>query len=188
MKAILIAILLIAVSTPINAQKTEYHVNKKAKNLVKFISKAPVEDFDGVTKSIDGYLLHEGDAVSNGSSLYFEVDLRTLDTGIGLRNRHMREEYLHTDTYPYAKFMGDIIKATASGRKTDVEVRGVMDIHGKKKDMTVTGSISPTATGLRIQSKFEVKLPDHNIAVPKFMFLKISENMRLELDVHLIMK
>ncbi|MBR9978022.1 MAG: YceI family protein [Bacteroidetes bacterium] len=184
MRSFLLTLLLLLSTTAV-AQKTEYHVNKKADNLVKFISDAPVEDFEGVTDNIDGYLTYSGDSWPDGSELYFEVDLRTLDTGIGLRNRHMREDYLHTEKYPYAKFRGRIGKATPSGKDITVQVNGEMHIHGKKKKMNVSGTLTPSGNAVRIQTKFEVNLEDHDIEVPKFMFLKISEIMQMVLDFHL---
>lgn len=177
--------ILIMLPLAAQAQRVEYQVDTKAKNLVKFISDAPVEDFEGVTTRIDGYLVHEGDALSNGSELYFEVDLRTLDTGIGLRNRHMRENYLHTDKYPYAKYSGRIVKAWESAKGLEVQVNGTMDIHGRKNTLNVKGVVAQTATGIRITTGFDVKLTDHNIEVPQLMFVKISEVMKLELDFHL---
>ena len=178
MKALLIFLLL---SAPALAQ-VEYHVNTKAGNKVTFISDAPVEDFEGVTDNIDGYLTHGADGVTDDSKLYFEVDLRTLDTGIGLRNRHMRENYLHTDKYPYAKFSGRVTSAKQQGSSTAVVVRGNMDIHGVKKPMQVSGTLHPADGGLRIKTDFEVKLTDHGIEVPEFMFLKIDETMQLVVD------
>ncbi|MBR9975172.1 MAG: YceI family protein, partial [Bacteroidetes bacterium] len=129
--------------------------------------------------------IHEGEQLSAGSELYFEVDLRTLDTGIGLRNRHMREDYLHTDKYPYAKYSGKVTNAWKSAKGTEVMVSGSMDIHGKKKALDVRGIINPASNGIRIKTDFEVKLTDHNIEVPQLMFVKISEVMKLELEFQL---
>jgi polyisoprenoid-binding protein YceI len=168
-----------------SAQKTEYHVDKQADNLVKFISDAPVENFEGVTDHIDGYLVYQGDDPTAGSELYFEVDLRTLDTGIGLRNRQMREDYLHTDRFPYAAYKGRIIRATPSEEGMNVEVRGTMDIHGVKRPMRISGVISGQGETRRIRSRFEVTLGDHDIEIPQFMFLKIDEVMQLVLDFSL---
>ena len=164
------------------AQRTEYHVDRAAKNLVKFVSDAPVEDFEGTTNKIDGFIAYDGNGLTTNSELYFEVDLRTLDTGIGLRNRHMREDYLHTNKYPYAKFTGNIVDATPSGGKTKVKVKGSMDIHGVKRSMDISGTISGSGDRLRITTTFDVSLPNHNIEVPQFMFMKIDENMELILD------
>lgn len=176
--------LLLLAAVPMTAQ-VEYHVDRKADNMVKFISDAPVEDFEGVTKHIDGYLMHQSDGLTDGSKLYFEVDLRTMDTGIGLRNRHMREDYLHTDKYPFAKFTGRIVSANPAGGKTKVTVRGHMDIHGVKKSMKIHGTVSERSSSVRIATTFDVKLTDHKIEVPSFMFLKIDETMKLVLNFNL---
>lgn len=87
---------------------TELQVDHTKKNLVRFISDAPIENFEGITNNIDGYIYFEQEDFTNNSELYFEVDLRTIDTGIGLRNRHMRDNYLETDQYPFTFFSGKI--------------------------------------------------------------------------------
>ncbi|MGE5496542.1 MAG: YceI family protein [Syntrophothermus sp.] len=163
---------------------SEFHVDKSRKNLVKFISDAKIETFDGTTDKIDGYFYWDGNDLLSKSTLYLEVDLRTIDTGIGLRNRHMRENYLETDKYPMAVFKGKLIRADQQqGGAYDVTAQGDMTIHGVTKPITVKGTLTPSeAGGYRISSRFELKLPDYNIPVPQMMFLKISEVMKMELD------
>lgn len=162
----------------------EYHVDKSRKNLVKFVSDAKIETFDGTTDKIDGYFYWDGNDLLSKSALYLEVDLRTIDTGIGLRNRHMRENYLETDKYPMAAFKGKLIRADQQqGGSYDVTVQGEMTIHGVTKPLTVKGTLTPSDGGdYRIKTRFELKLPDYNIPVPQMMFLKISEVMKMELD------
>ncbi|MGE5457825.1 MAG: YceI family protein [Methanococcaceae archaeon] len=162
---------------------TEHNIDKGRKNLVKFISDAKIESFEGTTDKIDGYLVFDGNDILSKSSLYFEVDLRTLDTGIGLRNRHMREEYLETDKYPLTTFKGKIIKADKiSEGNFKVLAEGDLTIHGVTKKVQTIGQISNIGNGFHITSKFEVRLPDYNIEVPTMMFLKISEIIKLDLD------
>lgn len=169
----------------IGSNAAEYNVDKSKKNSVKFISDAPIEDFEGITDIIDGYIYWEGDDMLNKSQLYFEVDLNTIDTGIGLRNRHMRENYLETDKFQYASYKGEISSVKkVSESSFEVEVKGTMNIHGVKKTLPIKGKIIKSIDGLRIQSQFNVNLLDHNIEIPKFMFLKISEIMDLRLDFY----
>lgn len=171
-----------------NLFATECNVNKAKKNMVKFISNAPIEDFEGVTDKIDGYIMIESIEKLAGSEMYFEIDLNSLDTGIGLRNRHMREFYLHTDKYPITHFTGNISK---SKRDTDkryiISVEGEIFIHGVTKKITIEGYITTNGyDSYRIQTKFVVALPDFNIEVPQLMFLKIDENMDMSLDFYVI--
>lgn len=167
-----------------NATSIEYHVQKGDKNEVKFISKAPIEDFEGVTSSIDGYLKTNKDDFSDGE-VYFEVDLRKLNSGIGLRDRHMRENYLHTDKYPYATYGGKIYKATKINDNTfEVEANGKFKVHGIEKDTYIKATIT-TGDNPNVKTTFYASLPDHNIEVPSLMFQKISDKMKVTVDFNL---
>ncbi|MBN1998224.1 YceI family protein, partial [candidate division KSB1 bacterium] len=88
------------------AAAAEFQVDKTQERKVRFISDAPAEDFDGVTEDIDGYALFDEKNPSGENEFYFQVQLNSLDTGIGLRNRHMRDNYLETKKYPVAEFKG----------------------------------------------------------------------------------
>lgn len=171
----------------LNAFSTEYNVDTKNKNnSVKFISSAPVEDFEGKTSKIDGYLNTDDANNLYNAELYFEVDLNSVDTGIGLRNRHMREDYLHTDKYPYTSFKGIINEVKKiNDLEYDIRVSGDITIHGISKKLVTRGIIKFHKNGINVTSKFSVKLSDYKIEVPQVMFLKISEEIRLELDFNL---
>lgn len=184
-----IVFLLAAASIAISpATARELQVDKTAKNVVKFTSDAKIETFSGVTDRIDGYVLWPGDqlkpdATLAGSKVYFEVELNGLDTGIGLRNRHMREIYLQTDKFPYAHYTGEIVKVdTAANGAFNVTTSGRLLIHGKEQPVTINVLVSPQGNHYRVQSNFAVKLSDYDIEVPTLMFLKISETIQLELD------
>lgn len=167
------------------AFSSEFHVDKEKDNKVKFISDAPIEKFEGVSNSIDGYLLGEDSDPSNGSELYFEVDLNTLKTGIGLRDRHMRENYLETDKHPLTHFTGKVVEATKNGSSWDVIVEGDFFVHGKAVKKTIRGKMSKSGSGFKVVSTFTVPISEHNIDVPSLMFKKIDENMELQVEFYL---
>jgi len=170
----------------------EYHVDQSRANLVKFISDAPLDDFEGVTRKIDGYIHWEGSdqppdqTRMQTSELYFEVDLASLDTGIGLRNRHMRENYLETDKYPFAQYRARLTQLTrVSDTLYTCSAEGTMTIHGVEKPMASTANVVASGAGLRVITDFEVNLNDFRIKIPKIMFLKLSEIIKLELDFYM---
>ncbi len=165
----------------------EYHVDKSAENLVKFISDAPIEDIEGITNQIDGYLFWEGDDLLNQSELYFEVDLNTVDTGIGLRNRHMRENYLHTDKYPKTHFTAQLTKAEKiNENEYNIEAQGKFFVHGVEKEKVITGKLLKIDDDkYKVSVKFIVALSDYDIEIPSLMFYKINENMDLIVEFYL---
>ena len=184
MKTLVMLLILLFFNNSIFA--IEYQVDRNKNNTVKFISDAPIEEFEGVTSSIDGYIKINSLKDLSENFIYFEVDLNTLDTGIGLRNRHMRDNYLETDKHQFTYFEGQFesIK-NVSKNNFRVVVTGKMFIHGVTNNITIEGKFLKTNDGFRITSMFTVKLTDYEIEVPEMMFMKINETMKLELDFNI---
>ena len=180
-------ILALVFPTGLAAQQM-YRVDLAGERLVRFVSSTTLDEFDGVTERIDGYALLDTPSLSSSTGegdteLYFEVDLASIDTGIGLRNRHMRDNYLHVRDYPYATFLGEI----ASVEPMDdgafrVTASGTMSIHGVDRPMRVPCEVSPWGRGYRARCAFQVMLTDFNIEIPRVMFMKLANEIRLELD------
>ena len=170
----------------------ELQVDRGAENVVRFISRASIEEFEGVTDRIDGYILLDAPTLSadtggEGTDVYLEVDLGSLDTGIGLRNRHMRDNYLEVGKYPFASFRARIESTEPGpGQTYRVSARGTLSIHGVERERLLTCRVEPRGVGYRARCEFEVLLSDHDIEIPKIMFLKLANEIRLELDFSVI--
>ncbi|GAB1372427.1 hypothetical protein MASR1M45_24890 [Candidatus Kapaibacterium sp.] len=177
MKNLSIILFIFLVSIVIG-NSNEYHVDKSNKNSVKFISETPVENFDGKTSKIDGYFICPSIEKLVGSELYFEVDLNSVDTGIGLRNRHERIICMQLNI----RHLQVKCNAKVNDTEYDVKVKGKMFVHGVTKEISVSGKIYKLGEGYKLKSNFEIKLTDYNIKVPKFMFVRISEDIKLYLD------
>lgn len=166
----------------------EWHVKKSKANLVKFTSSTPVLDFDGTTSEIDGYLYWEGDSIFGpNNELYFEVDLNSIETGIGKRDRDMREDVLETDKWPKTSFRGTITSYKNIGSNLfEVVSKGAIFIHGHKKDLEINAKISLQDSTMRVQCDFSVFLKDYEIEAPSLLaFIKVSEEIKLYLDFQL---
>jgi len=180
---------LLTSAVPSTAQ--EFQVALERPNRVRFTSDAPLEEFEGVTSRIDGFLFLDGAGLGGETDLtrsefYFEVDLASLDTGIGLRNRHMRDHYLETDRFPFSTFTGRVIALDRdpSGGFRAV-ASGTLEIHGAERRREIECTALPTGEDLRVRCGFAVLLSDHDIPIPKLMFMKIDEVMELDLDFFL---
>lgn len=139
---------------------------------VEFLSKASLNEFTGKSSNLNGLV----DLDKN--MLDFYVDLNTLDTGIGLRDRHMRENYLETKKYPYAEFTGKIAPEInlSKGESRTVTAKGKFKIHGVEKEIEVSGRLSVMSdTELRLEAEFTIMLSDFNIDIPKVVFYELAE-------------
>ncbi len=175
---------------PVVLLAEEWQVDLEKPRLAKFISRAPLEEFEGVTEAIDGYLYWEGDSLFANNEFYFEVDLNTIDTGIGLRNRHMREKYLHTDRWPVASYRGQIDSVDQIDSLEvpvyRVHTRGTFHVHGVERPLSVVATLVQIAPDVfQVTAAFQIELPDFNIEIPRIMFFKLSKVIRIKVQFHL---
>ncbi|MCH7399172.1 YceI family protein [Belliella sp. DSM 107340] len=149
---------------------------------VEFFSKAPLNEFTGKSDKLNGLIdLEKND-------LDFFIDLNTLKTGIGLRDRHMRENYLETKKYPFAEFVGKINEKVSlkSGESKDVIAVGTFKIHGVEKQIKVPGKITAISSNeIKLEASFKVLLSDYKIEIPKVVFYELAEEQTVSISTTL---
>ncbi|EOZ98381.1 hypothetical protein A33Q_1035 [Indibacter alkaliphilus LW1] len=149
---------------------------------VNFLSKASLNEFNGESKQLNGLV----DLDKN--LLDFYIDLNTLKTGIGLRDRHMRENYLETHKYQFAEFTGKIAEGPElkPGESRKVTAKGKFKIHGVEREIEVPGTIKRiNDSNLELEANFKVILSDYKIDIPKVMFYELSEEQSVTIKATL---
>lgn len=118
------------------------------RNTVEFKSKAPIENIVGLTNQVTGNFTFDPEDLRKNASGRIQVDLRTLNTGIALRDEHMRsEKYLDTDKFPLAVFEFDSPVETGilnlkPGETLSISLKGKFELHGITKDIVIQGDVS----------------------------------------------
>jgi YceI-like protein len=109
------------------------------------------------------------------------VDLRTLDTGIGLRNEHLRNVYLEVskgDGFENAVLsdirLGDVDPATFQGRTT---FSGTFLLHGVKATVGGPAEIHREGASVRIEASFPVVLADYGIVKPQYLGVGVKSEV-----------
>lgn len=149
---------------------------------VVFLSQASLNEFTGESDKLHGLIDLEKNLID------FYIDLNTLKTGIGLRDRHMRDNYLETDKYPFAEFSGKLEEKVSLGRNQSKKVKaiGIFKIHGHEKTMEIDGTLTAVNTSeIVLEATFKVKLGDFDIAIPKVMFYELSETQTVKINATL---
>jgi len=167
----------------------EWQVKENSKNSVQFISSTTLLDFEGNTSKVDGYLYWEGESLfGKNNELYFEVDLNSVKTGNGKRDRDMRGDVLETEKWPSTYFKGTItsfMEEESSG-KYNVITKGKIFIHGVEKEIEMPGVIAIKNDEMNIQTTFSIFLEDFNIEAPSLLaFIKVAEEIKLNLSFYL---
>lgn len=200
--ALSVVVSLLAVSSAGAAPKTFVVNDESGRDNVEFTSDAPVELIKGHTNQIKGHVTYD-DAfkfdAKHPFNIVFEVDLASIDTGIGMRNEHMRDNFLETSQYPKAVFKATRIETNAkppfkNGQVVPIKATGLLTIHGKTVPKTlplkvtyfpesdITHKRFKSGNMIRIQGTFPVSLEAHGIKRPEMVFQKLAETVFVTLD------
>src|SRR5262245_48467199 len=128
--------------------------------------------------------VHLADGAVSGA---IGFDLDTLETGIALRDRHLKENYLQTDRYPRAtlklsKVALGPLSESAAFKNAAVPFEGVLSLHGAEKP--VTGEARLTRDGSRVQAaaSFTIDIRDFNIDLPSYLGITLAEKVQVKVN------
>lgn len=154
-------------------------------------SDAQFENFASTTNQITGQVKFNPQARTGSAKV--QVDLSKVDTGIPLRNEHMRSEgWFNTDKFPTATFETTSIKFL-SGDK--YRVTGKFTVKGVTKtfstDATVkflkeseqTKAVGLKGNGVMIRTNFTFKMSDFGIIVPDRIKQKVADKLSVKLVI-----
>jgi len=139
--------------------------------------------FDAKTAALTGMLTM---SAAQPSSLdgSLAVDLRTIDTGIGLRNDHLREKYLEVDKgagYDMAVLSEIALKGlNLEAPDGKGSFNGSLTLHGMKKPVGGPVEVRKAGAGLRVKASFPVNLPDYNIPEPRYLGVGVKNTVQVE--------
>lgn len=143
------------------------------KGEITFFSNAPLEDIDAKNKRVISMLNMQS------LEILVRVPINQFEFQNKLMQQHFNEKYLESDRYPYATFKGKVspgIDFSEVGT-VDVSAVGVLNLHGVDQKRTLTGKITVSKDGIKLDTRFNINLADHKIDIPKLVFNKIAERI-----------
>lgn len=116
-----------------------------------------------------------------------KVALDPLKTGISLRDRHMKENYLETQKYPDAVFQADPVAFKDGKLPATLELPGTLTLHGVTAP--VTASLSITRKGgsldletLDIEAVLETTLTTFKIKIPGYAGVTVADRVKVTVN------
>jgi polyisoprenoid-binding protein YceI len=169
----------------------EVAIDHHSPNEASFTSKAAIVRFTGRTDKVTGNLTVDVDNVAKAAGS-MTVDVSSLDTGISMRNDHMKKT-IEADKFPTATFK--LTKLTVPGNKlkkngvAEGTVVGQMTLHGVTR--TVTAPVELTylpqedanyraGDWVEVDSSFKLKLSDYQIQLPApVLGVKVADELEI---------
>ena len=145
--------------------------------------------FAATTTALSGTLrLVEAAPGSKPARLAGEItmDLTAIDTGIALRNQHLRENYLEVGKG--AGFdkavLTDIRLAAADGDgfEGDTDFRATLALHGVAKEVSGKVAVKREGTGRRVRAEFPLTLTDFSITPPVYLGVGVGSRLLVKVQ------
>lgn len=126
--------------------------------------------FSATTSSLDGWTELQGDALA-GARGVVRLQAATLHTGIGLRDRHLRQE-LDTDRFPLITLTVDDVSTSAavSGGAIPVVIRGALTVKGQTHPVSFGGTAALRGDTLTVDAKTPLTFTGLGMKPPTRMF------------------
>lgn len=146
--------------------------------IVSFSAGTALEDIDAVNKSATSVI-----DVATGK-IEFAVLVKGFEFKRALMQEHFNENYMESSKYPKAVFKGTItepINFSKPGTYTTT-VKGIMEIHGIKKETIAKGTIKVGGQSVQVLSQFNLNTSDFKIAIPGVVKDKISPVVKVSVN------
>jgi polyisoprenoid-binding protein YceI len=172
------------------------------RNLVTIESRAPLETILTRTNQVKGEIKVNPENVLDHPSARFELDTASLETGIPMRDEHMRAAgCLDTAKYPKSVFtLKKMIGITRDmqvlrpGQTRKFIAEGELELHGVTKSVTAQLEVTPIAASkdtaarlpgdlLHVRATFPIKLDEFGIDIAPPARLKIANEQQVTADI-----
>ena len=137
----------------------------------------------GTTHSLEGTIK----STAAGLTGDVTVDLDSLDTGLKMRNEHMKKKYLETPKFPKAQLHIAKVGEFKQGGKVAVgsfPFEGTLKLHGVEK--AITGVVELKAVradaALPIIATFTISIKDFGINTPSFAGITVTDTVNVKVD------
>lgn len=139
----------------------------------------------GKSAALEGRATVRDDA--NGfqiQQLVASVPVKTLNTGMGLRDEHMRKHVFTTadGQLPDLRFSAQTSACSGSDKQATCELKGELAMRGTAKPFTITLKVTRESGSFRAVGDGVVKLSTYGIEQPSQFGVRTRDDVKLHLD------
>jgi len=145
--------------------------------------------FDGSKESFEPIKAVNNNSVSlidmNNGRIAALIYISDFEFRLGLMQEHFNENYMYSSKFPKSTFEGVIQNFNydkLENNYTNFIIEGEIEIKGVKKNISTVAIIKKTVEGIDLNTNFNIKLSDYDIKIPRLVFKKIDENVKVSLN------
>jgi polyisoprenoid-binding protein YceI len=128
---------------------------------IEFVGSAGPKTQPGRFTQFGGSLAWAGDPSTD--RLAVEIDMNSVTTNFALLTRHLKgEDFFDVARYPKATFVSTAIRPAQTPGATHT-ITGDLTLHGVTRTISVPATITPSAEGVSLSSRFVIRQSDHGM-------------------------
>ncbi len=117
----------------------------------------------------------------DGKNFTVVVNLKTLTTGIGLRDSHMREKYLEVEKFPDATLAVPLSAIKLEdGKVNEGETKGTFSVHGKSKEVSFKYKANCKASACDIEGSLPLNMKEFDVNVPSYLGVTVKPDITIK--------
>jgi polyisoprenoid-binding protein YceI len=146
-----------------------------------FVADARLHDFEGRATAVSGRVRARGMDEAVGC---VTIEAKALDTGIGLRNRIMREDHLEVAQFPEIRFLlAGLSDLRREAGRIGVTLEGELTLHGVTRPLRIPATVSPADGRFEVEGKTALLMSDYGIERPAFLFVTVKDEVEVRFRV-----
>ena len=120
----------------------------------------------------------------NTGEIAIQLLMRSFMFKKALMQQHFNESYVESYKYPKATFKGSIINYDEiDSQYTDIEIKGLLSIHGKEKEIEISANIEILPDQINLSGHFTVEVADFDINIPIVVRNNIARTIKITFDL-----
>lgn len=159
---------------------TSNQTSKLILNSIEFTAPCSVKSMTikGQASELTGQALRTGDRITSGE---VKVPVKSLKTGMAMRDEHMRERIFKAadGTYPDLTFKATQSNCATGSAEMHCSIQGLFSIRGTEKPAT----FDCTSTDQNLSCRSNLKLSDYSIEQPSQLGIKVSNDISVDIQL-----
>lgn len=173
----LYAILLFFVATTATAQNLDYKISSGSVTFLATGKPGFLRVNGEGGKPVGMFTMDPGHTKVTSGNIVVHLD--EFETGISMRDRHMKEKYLETKKFPDAIFNAAPLAFKDGKLPGETDLKGTLTLHGVTKPVTANVKVAAKKFFMEIEADFEIILSDFKIEIPQYAGIIVAEKVKV---------
>ena len=155
----------------------------------KYYTDSGITEFDGSKAAFEPIKAKNESSISifdiDDGKIAALIKISEFNFRLGLMQEHFNENYLESNIYPTSTFEGSIEnfdKISLDDTLHEISIKGTLTIKGESNEILAVGFLKKNNNKIELKSSFSIKLSEYKIKIPRVVFKKIDEEVKINLN------